>query len=589
MSVDADANRGVTCATCGAANSPTDRFCEGCGSQLTARPPTPPPPPWLEDETVDSTTRYLCAAAHLDSDFARDSIGEYLVEPLRAVPPSPGIDAGAVLGDAVAARRRSKIRDGALVALFVLSLFIVTGLTVFWTVVAIAVTMAIPSQRSPRRARAAVGGVAALVLVLALAFLFFTGYGRLLVDTVPSGSAATMWTAILLAVAAYAVLTTDEVIVEHLVRDRFRLTVFRPNAMATNGWERTIRTLGHASFDAALRRVAAGSRPRDSDGSAAVVVHRGWVPFIGSGLLVADQTISLPLQRADDAVEPRPFTADDLNTSLREAMRAFRGAASLSPGRRLARLQVTEQVFVPADQLTRLAPTPLAEVLVDAHHPPADQIPLVRARMLANHPAEPGRYYLCFRVEAWDRDLVTSCFLTAATDQRTLYLEWSHSVLPPLKDKYRSIDRPAEMVPGLVALLAAIVLPATLPVRVANLFHRFRRLPESRGGVDAERFGAGRSLRELAAAGDTHNFFQDADIARYIKLVEQAVFRAVGEFLEVRGYSINDVLTVARTRIAGNITINGGTFTNSAIGIGRAEQNSGRPAGPSPTSPTTRT
>jgi hypothetical protein len=511
MTVNAAASRGVGCGLCGMVNRFGDRFCESCGSALTYAPGTPPnPPQWLDDEGVDATTRYLCAAAHLDPRFAREAIGEYLVEEVRAIPPSPGVDAAAVLRDAVAARCRGKIRDGLLLGLFVLSLFTVTGLTVLWIIIGVVATMAMPADRQQSRTKALVGLALAVAAVLLLVSLVSSGYLSLLAYGIRV-SGGSLLVAFVLALAVYSVLLADEWIVDQLTRDRFRRTVFRADPLTTSGWERVVRTLGLPTFARELGRVAAAARHRETDDSAQVVVHRGWVPFVGSGRLVADQTISLPLERADDHRNPAPFTVVELTTAIREAMRDLRRSASLSPGRRLARLEIHEQVFLPADQLTHLARTPLAEILTDRHRPPADRVPIGRARALADSPIEAGRYYLCFRIESWDRDVVTSCFLTAATDQRTLYLEWSNTVLQPLKARYRAIDRPPELLPGLRALLAALTLPATLPARIASLCQFYRSIPHGYGEIAAERFGAGRSLRELAAANDSHNFFQDAD------------------------------------------------------------------------------
>jgi len=54
---------------------------------------------------------HLGAAAHLDQQFSDAAIAEYLVEDVRAVPPTPGVDAVAVQREAVAARERRRIRD----------------------------------------------------------------------------------------------------------------------------------------------------------------------------------------------------------------------------------------------------------------------------------------------------------------------------------------------------------------------------------------------------------------------------------------------------------------------------------------------
>src|SRR5687767_5429821 len=97
MTVGAGAGPGVQCEMCGHRNHAGDRFCERCGIHLTPPPsPVPPPGGWPPDRSApplrDGTTRYLCAAAHMDAEFAQRAIGEYLIEEVRVVPPSPGLD-----------------------------------------------------------------------------------------------------------------------------------------------------------------------------------------------------------------------------------------------------------------------------------------------------------------------------------------------------------------------------------------------------------------------------------------------------------------------------------------------------------------
>ncbi len=52
----------------------------------------------------DEATRFLSAAVHLDPQLAERFIEEFLAEPKRAVPPSPGVQAELVLREALAAR-----------------------------------------------------------------------------------------------------------------------------------------------------------------------------------------------------------------------------------------------------------------------------------------------------------------------------------------------------------------------------------------------------------------------------------------------------------------------------------------------------
>ena len=52
--------------------------------------------------------------------------------------------------------------------------------------------------------------------------------------------------------------------------------------------------------------------------------------------------------------------------------------------------------------------------------------------------------------------------------------------------------------------------------------------------------------------------------AVYLQVVEQAMLKAVSTFLEHRHYSIEDVLGAAKAKVANSITIENGTYADSA-------------------------
>src|SRR5262249_19031972 len=98
----------------------------------------------------DDTTRYLCAAAQLSSDFSNAAISEYLVEPTRPVPPSPGFDVAVVLNEAVAARARRIVRDTVLLIVAVLLLVIAPPIPLLlWGMAAGALVWMFSSGRRP--------------------------------------------------------------------------------------------------------------------------------------------------------------------------------------------------------------------------------------------------------------------------------------------------------------------------------------------------------------------------------------------------------------------------------------------------------
>jgi len=75
------------------------------------------------ERRADTSTRYLCAGAHLDRRFSHDVLRQILAQPQRAVGPSNGVDTALVIRHCVAAHRRQVLRDGVLVALLALALW----------------------------------------------------------------------------------------------------------------------------------------------------------------------------------------------------------------------------------------------------------------------------------------------------------------------------------------------------------------------------------------------------------------------------------------------------------------------------------
>jgi hypothetical protein len=585
MVLDTDTSPMARCRRCGQLNERADRFCARCGHTLAPSIPSqrngtggisaPGPTAAVHSSKI---TRFLCAAAHLDPTFAHAAIAEYLIEPTRALPRSEGVDSTAVLRDAVAARRRGKIRDALL--LFVIVIFAAVDFyaAVIWFVIAWLVAAAVSARR---RGPIIVSLVVAVLLGAVLVYLLRTHALADLGITTTGPSNGDLIVGLLFLMIVYGIVAVDEFTVEALVRERFRESTFQPDAnQLAPSWERTVRTLGLGDFATPLQRVAMADAPTQTTAAVAdVVVHRTTVPFVGSGSLKADQTLALELLAGDEDVgAPRPFTAIELADYVTAAVRALRGSTPLSPSSRLANLTVSEKVFIPATRLVGglLGPR-AAPVLVDSERPPARTMPLDVARALADAPLESARYYRCFRIESWESDIITSTHFSASTDQQVLYLEWTHNVLYPVRRQYRSIDHPTTVHHALRAATIAVTLPRFALQRLKNVIHWFRRIPRRPGEFVPERYGSGSSLRELAADSGWHNYFQEADIVRYIRLVEQTIFRAIGDFLAERGYSVTDVLDVARTKISNNITISGGIFSGTAIGIGSTRQNNAPP------------
>ncbi|RSM47848.1 hypothetical protein DMA12_07725 [Amycolatopsis balhimycina DSM 5908] len=566
MAVGVEAERSRHCRRCRSVNQAGDKYCQRCGASLSIR---------------DITTRYLCAAAQLSEKFADLAIKEFLVEPYRAVPQTPGVDSTAVLREAVAARTRRRIRDGVLLVLQLVLLVLNPVVFFSWLVVAVGLTVAIGRRELGKRGGVLVAVLLLFVLVpLAVLGVFGLGLAAMLGSEAGSDFGSTTASAvgagvgvatIVLPVVAVlliaGVLAFDEFAVHFLVFDRFRANTFVPNrVMSGDERERRLRGLGQDQFAGPLGDIARVEQEwAQHPGKVDVVVHRGFSPFVGAGIPLHQQVITLPLEPADDDA-PTTISVLELQAQVSEAMLRLRGTSSLGPGRRLEDLTLREQVLIPADRLVA-DPEAVPGVLPGWYDRPAAQLDPEVARDLADASVEWARYYRCYRIESWDRDLTTSCYLHVGTNQRMLFLEWQFFALLPIDPRYRTIDQHRAPVLGpLRSTFAELcVLPATILQRAARVFRPFKALPQRPGEIVPAKYGADRSLRELAQADRVQSYFQDVDVERYVRILDSTLFRAVGAYLQERGYSVVEFTKLADP-VHNSYDLRGSTLIDSAVG-----------------------
>ncbi|VVJ24970.1 Uncharacterised protein [Amycolatopsis camponoti] len=525
--------------------------------------------------SADDTTRYLCAASYLDPRFGTRAITEFLVEPTRPVPPSPGLDAGRVLTEAVRARARRKNYDGLLVLLMavVIGLSWDNPLLYGWIVLSIVLVIA----RSGKNVRVterplspktlALVGVAVVIVWLLLTYsgeIFDSGrsyssryYDDVQFDDSSGGDTARYVIGIVLAVVVLMVVTFERWSLWNLLTTRFKR--FAPPAPDTG----TLAGLFTEDFRAQLGRYRQIDEFAGAPG-APLVVYRGYKPFVGAGFRRDAWSMAIPLERVeDDGTDPadrRELTTETLYEEIRGAIADLRRSAPLSPDRRLGGLTVTEAVFTPAAELVdHLGESEAAAYLPDIEYPPHTRLPEAEVERIRREPKEWARYYLCFQVETWDRELVLTTFLHVAVDETTLYVEWTPFMLPPIRAEYRAVDkmRQESLRPFGQGLVGWLELPASLPGRIANLASWIRQPRREAGVLDPERYGAASTLRELASANLFTDYFQLVDIERYEKIIGSRLLPTIGKLLGDAGFSTANFDEQAAVVVNNDITIGG--------------------------------
>ncbi|MFC4857699.1 hypothetical protein [Actinophytocola glycyrrhizae] len=525
----------------------------------------------------DDTTRYLCAAAHLDPAFGDGAIREFLVEPTRPVSASPGVDAAAVLAEAVAARTRRKLRDLAVVLLLAGLVFLVAiDLLVVWTVLAVLLSLPAIVAAAKKHSSSTVTAYL-LTAVVVVALLLYAGPQVIaeLTDstdrTGESGSDTSVVGAVLVVVLLLTVLAADRFVVWRHLATRFwpnRLTRVEP-------WLRD-RPVFQFSPDRRLTGLRRYAEPRPTVAGPAghgapvpLVVYRGFVPFVGAGDPEDPWSIAVPLENLPDTPVTGELTTAALYAGINEEITSLRGARTLSPGRRLGELGIGEQVIVSADELIdHLAEPAAADFLTEPGVAPFTMLRRERADAIRDDPLEWARYYQCYQIETWDRDLVVTVFVHVAVGEGALYVEWTPCVLRPIRKKYRRIDAMSRspLRPAARALLDLLALPASVPGRLVHLLSFLRPLSRDQGVVDPGMYGSATSLREMAADRDVHNYFQLADVDRYVKMLEGRLIRAVSRMMRTAGYSPASFDAQAAAVVNNNVQIAGSVGGSVVVG-----------------------
>lgn len=504
-----------------------------------------------QGSTQDDTTRYLCAAAHLDSAFADEAIREFLLEPTRPVPPSPGIHAASVLVEAVAARTRRKVRDGALAVQALAFVWLAWGSPLLHGWIAVAVVTSVPAiwRRSATRTAAALKVGGCIVALVAAPFVA-TGFSSDALGAVAgdgsfssgSGDDVQNLAALILCFLMLVTLVTDRLIVWQLAYGRFGRRARHLPPSNPFDQERMILNLSPPGFLRQIVRYAAPSP--ELGGAAPLVVYRGSDPFIGAGIRRASWSVALPLEKLPEGKpDGSPFgelTTAGLYESIRMAMNSLRHNDLLSPGERLRGFRTAEAVYVPADKLIDQLNRPEATAYLS--HPDGRPSPLLPAEeVLARRtqPKEWARYYLGFHLAAWAGDLTLSGFVQAAAGDGIFTLEWTQYVLPPVREEYRAIDKPPGglLTPIREAALRWLKLPASIVGRTVHTLGVLMPAHRERGVFNSDAYGSLRTLREMGADEKVRDHLQLSDVSRYENIMRAALVRAVGTHLRDCGYS----------------------------------------------------
>ncbi|GAB3277581.1 hypothetical protein [Kineosporia babensis] len=525
------------------------------------------------DWAASEATRYLCVGAYIGNDFRRRVLREVLSTRYRAVAPSYGIDIVPVIRHCLRARHREIARNLAFIGLLLLiavwSLpLLIAALFLGW-----GLNQVVAAIRALLRGKAQAAGVRLGLSVVLL------------------------WVA-LLAISYYAIGSTDpggygfgfSALLSALGGSLFLLIVIWALAAGVRFAEllvnhRTVLTeLAPGRFDP---QAAPTESPRHSERIAYLAqAQTGNVtyyartslerPFVGAGTPLDPAALTVPLLRKEPGEAPpaRELTVPALYRRMRQAMVTLADPDNPA-AERVEGLSMQSRVFVSG----LLRPD---EGMLDAQTGlPRHYLSRAELDGMVQYDRNRATEYLAIRIGAWEGELEVTVFLYFSIRGSTLYTEFVPTVLPSIRESFHNVDRFSLLDPvtytrmALISLrdLPTMIIRAPWDLARTAKDHIWGQLNDQFEARDirsrlAFDYGIGASVREMGADFTSANYFQSADAARYIYLVERRLRDAVGEVLDDFGYVSEEFLEKSQTVIDNSVHISGGTFSANALAVG---------------------
>ncbi|MFD7961092.1 hypothetical protein ACFV5J_09810 [Streptomyces zaomyceticus] len=501
-------------------------------------------------------TRLLCAGTYLDDGFRDAVIDQLYVHEERFAAPSLGYDASRVLAHALRARRVELAWAAGILALWIVALPLTKGLIALLIVPFLVLGLArwVRGRSAAAPVYRVVGAFllrwygrlmllqsAVLLLVLALGdeesgyeFLGDTAEAGQFVGLAVELAAQEIWgigklevwiTVAVPFLVAWAVATQRgqfaRALTEELSRGRF------PDV----GSDPAERTEGVRS-----RRLRERIRLEQH---ARLVMYGVDDPFCGAGEPYEPWSLSVELRPREDLADGAPEPLDNSAVMrhvvpLVEALRvpSPHGSPELQAAvrDRLRELEIDEVVFLPVDGLPARTAAPYSPEGFETHRSGAIE-----------EGGETRRHFLRIRVGGWGEEIVTTVFVRVHTQGGMLMLEVAPHVLRPVKPLYRYADRIAHRYRHNHSFGKAVWALGQTPRSAGqalvtlgrSLGHAWRLL--TAGHANALPEGPEVSVRELGS-DDEASLFQEMDVSRYLKSVQDRVANGVTVALREAGY-----------------------------------------------------
>ncbi|MET8116090.1 hypothetical protein [Streptomyces prasinus] len=546
---------------------------------------------------ASEATRLLCGGVYVDPDYRDRVIDELYLHEQRLVAPSLGFDAARVLAHALRARRQELLWSAAVIGLWVVGVPVTGGLLAGPLLAGLLLGLAPwvrgdaqeppPHRMLPASVLRWTGAVLfALYTVNVVAVAFGAGSGGSGSPSGAYGSGDPYGTGGSVGAESLGLPFTGAAepwqawsVIGVLALIAWCGAARRDGLARAFGAELSPLRFPDVANDPAERH--AGERFARLTGRirreqhAPLIMYDEERPFCGAGAAHDTWALAVELRPDEERDDRRPLGNRVVLDRIRPLIEQLREPAEHAgtPVRdRLRGLEIDECVFLPVEGLADRDQAPYTPEAFERH--------LLRA---VEEGGEKRRHFLRIRVGAWGEELGVTVYVRVHTQGRMLMLEIAPHVMPPVRREFKRADHVAhgvrtDPVPSRVAAalsltpgspgraLVSVLRDVVLTWRLLTGGHR-SDLPE----------GPALSVRELAAT-DAKSTFQEMDVARYLRSIQDRVGHGVRLALAEAGYETGEFVQKIVNISNGAVSINRVEGSTFAIG----ENSSAVHGGPGP-------
>lgn len=304
-----------------------------------------------------------------------------------------------------------------------------------------------------------------------------------------------------------------------------------------------------------------------------VLVYSGFTPFVGAGFEVGRWTITVdtsrPRKDLDSETTVTTFDACDLDRAIHEALRQM-GIDGLS---------MRDYAFVHGVEIP-----PELDILPDRFSAPRQTIPSDTLDHITRNADPRIRHYKWIQVSSWAGDMILSYFLRLNLQGKTLFVEVTRYLLPPLQTEFRKVDAIpdpswrttlAQAVEGAVrapftVIASAVLLVGQLLRELNEVFEtEWRAIKRAIRLNPLFDYGIATSLRQELSSNEFVTYYQRMDKELYEKAIERQVLDAIVDFLDGHGIDVSSLKEGRSTILNTGILVQRGDVKAETLAVGK--------------------